>query len=126
MKHPSAKVVRTLWGLTAIVFIGSFVTFLAVAGKNVLDPGSWWSPSSLAAGVFWYCISGWCLIPLPFVLAAIAASLIRAKVKPDDTQAMRRVLKVFFWVIGILIVGLALLFLFFILMVTSSGSFYKL
>ncbi len=126
MKPPSAKTVRSLWFVTVSVFLGSFVVFLALHGRNVLDPNWWWSPGSLVTGAFWYCISGWCLIPFPFALAAIVAPLIRAKVEPDNAEAMGRAIKVILWIIGILIVGLAFLFLLFILSITSSGGFYKL
>jgi hypothetical protein len=73
-------------------------------------------------GVFWYCIGGWCLIPLPFAIAAIVASKV---VRRKHGDKMPWGLKVALWGIGITIVGLAVLFLWFILMVGSSGHFYK-
>jgi hypothetical protein len=125
MKPPSARLVRNLWVLAALVFLGSLLIFLAVFGKNVLEPDSWWSPGSLAGGLFWYCISGWCLIPLPFVLAAIVASL-TAKAKPEDKVKVRRVVTIAVWGIVVVVIGLAILFLLFFLMIASSGGhFYK-
>ena len=41
--------------------------------------------------------------------------------KPEDTKAMGRGLRIFSWVIGILVLGLAFLFLLFILTSHSSG-----
>lgn len=58
------------------VFAASLVAFLVLYRRNILDPEQWWSPGSLAGGVGWYFISGWCLIPLPFALAAIIAELL--------------------------------------------------
>jgi hypothetical protein len=119
-----AKLVRTLWTITAVVFFGSLIIFLAVAGRNVLTPGWWWSPVSLVGGVLWYCISGWCLIPLPFAIAAIVASL-AVKARPTDSEKVRLAIKVALWGIGVVVVGLALYFLFFMLMAGSSGHLYK-
>lgn len=67
---------RTFWIAALAVFVASLVTFLVVHRQNVLDPVQWWSPGSLAEGVALYFIFGWCLIPLPFALAAIITEVL--------------------------------------------------
>jgi hypothetical protein len=121
MKSPSGKMVRNLWWLTAAIFALSLVVFLAVAGKNTPTLRQWCGFDSLVDGVFAYCLGGCCLIPVPFAIAAIVVTLIRARIKPEDTDSIPRLLKVFFWIIGILIIGLAVLCLVCILMLTSSA-----
>lgn len=122
MRPPSVKVVCVLWIVTATAFLGTFITFLSMYGEKLRGPGSWYGiPLSWVAVVTLYCITGWCLIPLPFALAAVVASFNRAAAKPEDTKAMGRGLRIFSWVIGILVLGLAFLFLLFILTSHSSG-----
>jgi len=78
MKSHRAILLWTLWALTAIAFAGSLIGFGVVAGKNV------------GFSFFWYCIGGWCLIPLPFAITATVASLIRGKSEQKDGKGCLR------------------------------------
>ena len=73
MKRLVPRIIGALWIAALTVFAASLVTFLVLYRQNILDPVRWWSPASLAGGVALYFIFGWCLIPLPFALAAIIA-----------------------------------------------------
>ena len=86
------------WTLTAIAFAGSLIGFGAVAGKNV------------GFSFFWYCVGGWCLIPLPFAITATVASLIRGKSEQKDGKGCLRPL---LW-------GMAILLLLFVIAMAAD------
>jgi hypothetical protein len=88
MKSHRAILLGALWALTAIAIVGSLIGFVATGKKNE------------AFSFVWYCISGWCLIPLPFAIAATVASLIRGKSRPQDGKGC---LRPFLWGIAILL-----------------------
>jgi hypothetical protein len=90
--------IRVMWLVTVVVFSVSLGAFMGKTNPNVWTPSNPWSWGLIFV---FYWLSGWCLIPAPFVAVAIAMEIIYRRRNPD--ARIHPLLKIVAWIVGIMI-----------------------